>query len=468
MEGAEIFLGDIIFLKARFEVKCMASRKITNWNVVADTEPKKMALEIVEEGLRASNPYSSVIEALSRMSDQIQARRRKVVVGFGKASYQMALACEESLGDRIDSGAIIVPKGSVKDSGLKRIRLLEGTHPVPTQLNVDSAREILQLTGGLASDDLVICLISGGGSALFTYPAQDITLEDKQEMTKLMLAAGLTIQEINCIRKHISGVKGGQLARHIYPAWVVSLILSDVVGDDLSSIASGPTSPDPYTFEDVMALFHKYHITEKVPENIAARIARGLEGRIPDTPKPDDRIFAKVANVIVANNTRTLYSMAERAESFGVKTMILTSYLEGEAREVGKVIGSIAKQVITQNLPLKPACAIFLGGETTVTLRGNGRGGRNQEMALSVALSIRGLPKVIFVSVGSDGIDGNSDAAGAIVDGRTIDRALEKGLSPLKYLENNDSNTFLKAVDSLIYTGPTGTNVNDLSFLLFP
>ncbi|MGQ9781635.1 MAG: glycerate kinase type-2 family protein [Nitrososphaeria archaeon] len=448
------------------EVNDVASRKILNWSEIADSEPKRIALEVVEEGLKASNPYSSVIETLSRTSDQVRAQGKIVVVGFGKASYQMALACEMFFGDKVDSGLIIAPKGSVKDVALKKIELLEGTHPVPTELNVESAKKILQLTRHLSPEDLVICLISGGGSALFTYPAHGITIQDKQEMTKLMLAAGLTIQEINCIRKHISEVKGGQLARHIYPARVISLILSDVVGDDLSSIASGPTSPDPYTYKDVMALFEKYHITEKVPENILARIRQGLEGKISDTPKPDDRIFSKITNIIVANNIKTLRSMAEKAESFGIKTMILTSYLEGEAREVGKVIGSIAKQVVDQGSPLKPPCAIFFGGETTVTLRGNGKGGRNQEMALSVALSINGLPKVTFVSVGSDGIDGNSDAAGAIIDGKTIEKAEEKGLPPIKYLENNDSNTFLRAVNSLIYTGLTGTNVNDLAFLL--
>ena len=444
----------------------MVYRKIINWNDISDTKPRRMALEIVEEGLKAANPYSSVVETLSKMSNKTETYNKIVVVGFGKASYQMALACEKALGERIKAGAIIVPKESVKDISLKKVRVLEGTHPVPTELNVNSTKELLSLTEGLTSDDLVICLISGGGSALFTYPAQDITLQDKQEMTKLMLAAGLTIQEINCIRKHISGVKGGQLARHIFPAHVISLILSDVVGDELSSIASGPTSPDPYTFKDVFALFEKYHIMERVPKNILNRIMMGIDGKVADTPKPNDKIFGKVTNFIVANNIKILQTMAKKAISLGLKTMILTSYLEGEAREVGKVIGSIAKQLVLQNSLLKPPCMVFFGGETTVTLKGNGKGGRNQEMALSTALSIKGLSNTTFVSVGSDGIDGNSDAAGAIIDGETISKALQKGLSPLKFLDNNDSNTFLKTVNCLIYTGPTGTNVNDLSFLL--
>ncbi len=444
----------------------MTSRKILNWNDLCVTEPDRAALEIVECGIEAANPYSSVVKTLSTIFKQKKIHKTIVVVGFGKASYQMALACENVLNKVIKAGAVIVPKGSIKDCRLKKIKILEGTHPIPTELNVNSAKELLSLTESLNSNDLVLCLISGGGSALFTYPAKGVTLRDEQEMTKLMLAEGLTIQEINCIRKHISDVKGGQFARHIYPAKVISLVLSDVVGDELSSIASGPTSPDPYTFEDVYSLFEKYHILEKVPENILNRIKQGVDGKIPDTPKRDDRIFSKVTNIVVANNTKALQAMANKAKSLGLKTMILTSYLEGEAKEVGKVIGSIGKQILNQNVPLRPPCIIFLGGETTVTLRGNGRGGRNQEMALSFALAIKGLPHIRFVSIGSDGIDGNSDAAGAIVEGCTIEKALGRGLDPLKFLENNDSYTFLKQLGCLIMTGPTGTNVNDLTFLI--
>ncbi|MEM2153990.1 MAG: glycerate kinase [Nitrososphaeria archaeon] len=444
----------------------MNAKKILNWNELSTTKEKAIVLDIIEAGLEAANPYSSVLNTLSALSEEIGRFKKVIVIGFGKASYRMALACEKVLDERISDGAIIVPKGSIKFSELKKIRLLEGTHPVPTEINVNSAKTLLEISKGLTSEDLVICLISGGGSALFTYPAEGITLEDKQEMTRLLLAAGSTIQEINCIRKHISGVKGGQLARHVYPANLISLILSDVVGDDLSSIASGPTSPDPYTFKDVYALFEKYRLIDRVPKNILKRVMDGLDGKVQDTPKPGDKIFEKVKNIIVANNIGTLKAMEEKAKSYGLNTMILTSYLEGEAREVGRVVASIAKQVISQKSPLCPPCAIFFGGETTVTLKGNGKGGRNQEMALSVAIAIKGLPNTIFASIGSDGIDGNSDAAGAIVDGQTIENALQKNLSPIKYLENNDSNTFLKQLNSLIYTGPTGTNVNDLSILL--
>ncbi|MCX8189102.1 MAG: glycerate-2-kinase family protein, partial [Nitrososphaeria archaeon] len=263
----------------------MNTKKILNWNELSVSKEKTIILDIIEAGLETANPYSSVLNTLTTLSKEIERFRKIVVIGFGKASYRMALACEKVLGERISDGAIIVPKGSVKFPELKKIRLLEGTHPVPTEINVNSARTLLEISKGLSSEDLVICLISGGGSALFTYPAEGITLEDKQEMTRLLLAVGSTIQEINCIRKHISGVKGGQLARHVYPANLLSLILSDVVGDDLSSIASGPTSPDPYTFKDVYALFEKYHLVYCVAKNIMERVMAGLDGRVQDTPK---------------------------------------------------------------------------------------------------------------------------------------------------------------------------------------
>lgn len=444
----------------------MISKPIENRQEFLNDPTRSIVVEILEEGLRSANPYSSVISELSRLSGRLGNRGKIIVVGFGKASHSMALACEKFLGERIASGTIIVPKGSVESSELARITILEGTHPIPTDINVNAVKQLLSCTANLNEKDLVICLISGGGSALSTYPAKGITLSDKQEMTKLLLAAGSTIQEINCIRKHISAVKGGQLARHFYPAQVIGLILSDVVGDEISSIASGPTSADQSTFEDVWALFEKYDLIEKAPKNILERVRKGLNGEVPDTPKQGDRVFEKVTNILVANSMKALKAMALKAESLGLKSTVLTSYLEGEAREVGKVIASIAKQVVFHRVPIEPPCAIFFGGETTVTVRGKGKGGRNQELALSLATAIKGLPKVTFSSIGSDGIDGYSDAAGAIVDGATIGKALKKGLSPTYYLQNNDSNSFFRQVGDLIYTGQTGTNVNDLAFLL--
>jgi len=427
---------------------------------------KQMALRIIKHGIEAANPYSSVMSSLQRMRDLSNVKGRRVILGFGKASYSMALACEKFFGDGIWSGAIIAPKGSVTCSKLQKIKVLEGTHPVPSKLNLSSAQSLLSLVKNLTKDDFVICLISGGGSALLTFPALGISLTDKQEMTRLLLAAGATIGEINCIRKHVSAVKGGQLARLIRPARLTSLILSDVVGDELSSIASGPTCPDPSSFRDAWQLLQKYQLISRMPKGIVARMTKGVQGKVPDTPKPGDKIFNRAKNNIVANNMKTLLSMADYSRSLGLRSVIVTSFLQGEAKEVGKVIGSIARQVAEYDSPVRRPCALFFGGETTVRVEGSGKGGRNQELAISVAMSIKGLQKVVFTSVGSDGIDGNSDSAGAIVDGKTIMKALEKKLDPTVFLDNNDSNAFLESLRCLIRTGPTGTNVNDLSLLL--
>ncbi len=441
-------------------------RRIANWEEIAKGEAESLVLEILEEGLRAADPFASVREALPGLMGFIRSFERVMVIGFGKASPGMALACEASLGDAILGGAIIAPKGSVGDKRPERIEVLEGTHPIPSELNLRAAERLLSISKGLSNRDLIITLISGGGSALFAYPAPGITLEDKVEATKLLLAAGANIWEVNCIRKHISAVKGGQLVKHANPARILGLILSDVVGDDISSIASGPTSPDPSTYGDAWAILERHGLIDRFPRNILKRFREGLGGGIPDTPKPGDPIFEGVRNVIVANNMRALSAMAAMVESRGLRAMIATSYLEGEAKEVGKVIGSIAKQIRDRGQPLSPPCAVLFGGETTVTLRGEGKGGRNQELALSVAISIAGLRDTWFASIGSDGIDGTTDAAGAIVSGETAGEALVRGLDPVKFLENNDSHSILKELGRLIYTGPTGTNVNDLAMLL--
>jgi len=438
--------------------------KILNRSDLERSEKHRLVLEILEEGLRSADPYSSTFETLLSLAPEFSKYRRKIVIGFGKASYRMALASERVLGE-IWAGGIIVPKGSVTTNELVKIRIFEGTHPVPSQINVEATREVLSLLSQLAEDDLVICLISGGGSALFVQP-YGVSLSEKQEVTRLLLSCGANIHEINCVRKHLSAVKGGNLARLIYPASGISLILSDVVGDDIDTIASGPTSPDKTSFRDAWNILEKYGLLDKVPKNVLDHIRMGIDGKIPETPKADDPVFKKIRNIIVANNMRALSAMAEKAKTLGLKPMIITSYLEGEAREVGKVIGSIARQILQYKNPIAPPCALFFGGETTVTVRGKGVGGRNQELALSVAIGLKGASNVIFASLGSDGIDGNSDAAGAIVDGETLKEAEEAGLSPFAYLENNDSNSFFERLKTAIHTGLTGTNVNDLAVLV--
>lgn len=427
---------------------------------------KRIVIEILKEGLRSADPYSSTLNALSKELSYLKSFNKRIVVGFGKASYKMALACEKILGYAITAGAIIVPRGYKQKGHLRRIEVYEGTHPVPSNINIKSTKQILSLLENLSEKDLVVCLISGGGSALFSLPKKGISIRDKQNVTKLLLDAGANIQELNCVRKHISAVKGGQLIKQIYPAHTLSLIISDVIGDDLSTIASGPTSPDPSTFKDALFILRKYGVMRMVPRNVVEHLRLGLEGKVQETPKPGNAIFKRAKNIIIANNMSALSSMSDKALSYNIKPLILTSYLEGEAREAGRVIGSIAKQILYQNLPVKPPCALLIGGETTVTVIGAGRGGRNQELALSFAISIKGLKRVVLASIGSDGVDGNSNDAGAIVDGTTIERALQKGLDPLMFLKNNDSNTFFNKLGGcLIHTGPTGTNVSDLAVL---
>jgi glycerate-2-kinase len=442
-------------------------RTVVDGNDNLGARNKRTAIEILKEGLRSADPYYSTLNALNKESKYIEDFDRLVIIGFGKASFKMALACEKFFGNAIYAGAIMIPRNFIQKGHLRRIEVLEGTHPIPSKLNVRSSERILSLVKGLNEKDLVICLISGGGSALFSLPKEGIGLRDKQKVTKLLLDAGVNIQELNCVRKHISAVKGGQLAKKIYPARTMSFIISDVVGDDLSAIASGPTSPDPSTFNDALYILKRHSLLKRVPRSVIKHLRLGLEGKVQETPKPGDVVFERVKNVIVANNLSALSSMANKALSLKIKPLVLTSYLEGEAREVGKVIGSIAKQIVYRSLPLKPPCAVFFGGETTVTVTGFGKGGRNQELALSCAISVRGLTKVTFASIGSDGVDGNSGAAGAVVDGTTIDRALGKGLDPFRFLEDNDTNTFFSKLGGcLIQTGPTGTNVSDLAVLL--
>lgn len=444
----------------------MSYRRVRNWQSLSVSIARQFALKIVEKGLESADPYSAVIEAMKVQSGTLGGSGKKIVVGFGKASYRMAQACEDFLRDQISAGAIIVPKGSFADGSLSRIRVLEGTHPIPSKLSLRSTRQVLSLVRNLAKEDVVICLISGGGSALFALPKDGITLSDKQEMTRLLLAAGASIQETNTVRKHISAVKGGQLARIIAPAKCLSLILSDVVGDDISSIASGPTAPDSSTYDDAWAVLEKYNLVGAAPKSIIEHIKSGLAARVPENPKPGDSIFMKVENLVVANNTGALSAMTKKAERLELNTLVMTSRQEGEAKEVGKRIGVLARQIVKEGKPIKPPCAVLFGGETTVTVKGKGKGGRNQEVALSAAISLKGLHDVAFISIGSDGIDGNTDAAGAIVDGGTVDHAFNIGLAD-KFLDENDSNTFLEAKeDCLVRTGPTGTNVNDLAVLV--
>lgn len=439
--------------------------KILNKNLLSKSKRREDVLEILEEGLRVSDPKKSVMEALDSMKNDVYKARRIFVIGFGKASAKMAEGCEEKLEDKICDCAIIVPE-SVEAGDLRGVRVFRGTHPIPSEANVESTRKLISVCSGLTEEDLVICLISGGGSSLLTFPAEGITLEEKRRATDILLKSGAEIKEINTVRKHISSVKGGQLINFLKPARVVSLILSDIVGDPVEYIASGPTSPDPSTFKDAYDVILKYGLMDKLPKSVVERVERGLRGEVPETPKPGDEVFNSVKNIVVSNNMKSLTAMERKAGELGYNTLVLTSFSEGEAREVGRFLCAVMKQIAAYDSPVrKPACLI-VGGETTVTVKGRGKGGRNQELTLSIVLNCRGVKNFVFASIGSDGVDGYTDAAGAIADCSTLENAYNSGLNPEKFLEENDSYNFFRRTGDLIFTGPTGTNVNDFTVAL--
>lgn len=386
------------------------------------------------------------------------------VIGAGKAGASMAKALEEMLTDRIAQGLVIVKYGHLAD--LNKVKLVEAGHPVPDEQGRQGAQAMMDLAVRAQEDDLVICVLSGGGSALLPLPAEGVSLADKQDTTRALLACGATIHEINAVRKHISLVKGGGLARAVFPAMLVALVLSDVIGDDLDVIASGPTVPDSSTFADCMDVFKKYGITEKVPRAVLNYMQQGVEGKTAENPKPGDLLFGGVQNLIVASNVECILAAGEKARALGYNTLILSSMIEGETLDVAQVHAGIAKEILKTGHPLsRPAC-VLSGGETTVTLRGEGLGGRNQEFALAAAIHIAGWDDIVVLSGGTDGTDGPTDAAGAVADSLSVERAHDLGLAPAALLAENDAYHFFEKLGDLIKTGPTNTNVMDLRIML--
>jgi len=419
---------------------------------------RRQALAIFKAALQAANPAEAVAGRLAR--EDLTRYRHIYVAGAGKAGAAMARAAERVLGRRITRGLLNVKYGHI--APLRRIELNECGHPVPDQRGVEGARRIAEIATGAGVDDLVLCLISGGASALLPLPADPIALDEKQEVTKLLLACGASIHEINAVRKHISQIKGGQLARLAYPAQVLSLLLSDVIGDDLDVIGSGPTAPDASTFAITRTILEKYEIFQRVPAAVRQRIERGVCGQIPETPKQGDPIFARVRNVVIGSNRMAVDAAAARARELGFRTLVLSTFIEGETREIARMHAAIAKEIVHAGRPLKPPACMITGGETTVTLRGDGLGGRNQEFVLSAAIDIAGLPNVVLLSAGTDGSDGPTDAAGAIADGRTLTR---NPRAP-EFLAGNDSYHYFEGLGDLIVTGPTHTNVGDVRLIL--
>ncbi len=419
---------------------------------------------IFREALRSVDP-SLIVKVYA---DEIRSCYRTgnftdlIVTGFGKASYQMAKSVEEVLdGDMITGGIIVTKYGHIKSrhpGDLKKIKTREAGHPIPDANGIKAAEEIINLLRNTDEKTLVLCLVSGGGSALFVSPCNGITLGEKQEITDLLLRAGADITELNAVRKHISAVKGGRLAAIAYPSEVISLMISDVIGDKLDVIASGPTAPDTSTYRDALDVISKFNLADKSPRTVMDVLNRGLAGELPDTPKQDNPIFRKVRNIVIGSNRTALEAAEREALSLGLDTEIISYDLTGEAREAGKWLAKKA-------MWYKGAKCLISGGETTVTVKGEGKGGRNTELALSFAMEIEGIEGITLLSAGTDGTDGPTDAAGAIVDGRTIAKAKSLGLNPGEYLQNNDSYNFFKETDSLLITGPTGTNVMDVQII---
>ncbi len=433
---------------------------------------REAALAIFHAALDAADPRSAVYQAVQRDGNTLNvgartydlARGRVFVVGFGKASAAMAQAIEEICGDAITRGMVSVKYGHTVP--LRKIELNEAGHPLPDVNSVHATEKILALLRETSADDLVICLISGGGSALLELLVEGISLDDLGAATDALLRSGATINELNAVRKHLSQVKGGQLARRAKDAQVLALILSDVIGSPLDTIASGPTAPDSTTFADALSVIERRGVREQLPSSVVRHIERGARGEIADTPKSNDPIFARVHNVVIADNRIACDAAVQTARELGFNPLLLTSRVQGEAREIAKIFAAIAKEITQSDRPApRPACVIA-GGETTVTVRGRGKGGRNQEFALAAAIEIGGMPDVVVLSAGTDGTDGPTDTAGALADGTTLSRAAERRMDAHKYLSNNDAYHFFQPLNDLIITGPTNTNVNDVMLLL--
>lgn len=434
---------------------------------------RKHAENIFQAAIDAVNAQNCVAEHLERTGNRFRAGNIELdlsgfeniyVIGAGKATAPMAAAVESILADRITSGIIMVKYSHT--ALLKTIRTIEAGHPVPDENGMKGAGLIMETTKAAGENDLIICLLSGGGSALMPLAAPGLTLAEKQETIKHLLACGADISEINAIRKHLSAIKGGQLARAAAPAAMITLIVSDVVGDSLDVIASGPTVEDTSTFAGCLETIEKYKLTDKLPDSVIKRIKQGAARQVDETPKPGGLNRNKLFHLIVASNFKALCSAAGRAEDLGYKTLILSSLIGGDTTEAACFHAAIAKQIADTGHPVSPPACIISGGESTVKIQGNGLGGRSQEFCLAAALQIEDHNNIVILCAGTDGTDGPTDAAGAVVDSATISRAASLGLDAAGFLRENDSYNFFARTGELLVTGPTGTNVMDVRIML--
>ncbi|MCD6488075.1 MAG: glycerate kinase [Desulfurococcales archaeon] len=445
------------------------SRGLDEWNIdellsYGDIEAKKKALLLAEEALKASNPYNSVYDRIRVVGDTIvidsysfPIRGGIYVVAIGKAACSMAKAVEDKLGDKIVDGVAITKYGY--RIPLKYIRVVEAGHPIPDENSLKGTEEALRIAKKVRENDILFFLISGGGSALFVYPENDLSLNDIITVNELLLKSGAKIHEINVVRKHLSRVKGGKFAK-LVRGTLISLILSDVVGDKIESIASGPTSKDPSTFSDAFRVLVNYGLLDKIPQRVRSFIERGMKGKVEETLKED---LPNVYNIIVGSVKLACEAVAKKAAQLGLKPYILTTTLEGEAKDAAIAFGSIIEEIKRYNRPFSTPCAIIAGGETTVTIYGEpGLGGPNQEFALSIARKIKDLDNVAVLALDTDGTDGPTDAAGGLVDSKTYYRLIDAGIDIEDVLNRHDSYNALKKCNALLITGPTYTNVNSI------
>jgi hydroxypyruvate reductase len=434
---------------------------------------RRAASTVLAEALRAADPATLVRRSLRLRGGTLEAagfrqrlgRGRIAMLAVGKAAPAMARAAEEALGPHLGEALAVT---SAPAEGLARTRLIVAGHPLPDARGESAAAEAEGLARGLGRDDLLLVLVSGGASALLPAPADGVALADKAAVTSLLLRSGATIAELNAVRKHLSRLKGGGLARAAAPAGVVGLVLSDVVGDDLSTIGSGLLSPDPTSFADAAGVLRARGVWDAAPEAVRARLTAGCAGTVPETPKPGDPSLRRVATRIVGSNRVSVAAAARAARRLGLRPLVLTTRLEGEAREVARVLVAMLRECIETGRPAAPPVCLLAGGETTVTVRGDGRGGRNQELVVAAAEALATFPgPAVVASLGTDGVDGSSDAAGGVADDTSASRARSMGLPPAAdFLGRSDSNGYLAPLGDLIMTGPTGTNVMDVTVLL--
>ena len=430
--------------------------------------PREAALTIWRAALAAAAVGPLVRSVLRRDADTLTCGSltvdlshvsRVIVLGCGKAAAAMAAAVEAVLGDRITKGFVVVKDGYTLPTRI--VEVAEAGHPVPDRRGLAAAERILSMAEGATPHDLIVFVISGGGSALLPAPAAPVSLEQKQEVTRLLLGAGATIGELNAVRKHLSRLKGGQLARAGAPATILTLVLSDVIGDPLDVIASGPTAPDPSTFGDALEVLARRGVLDRVPWTVRDRLEAGARGEIAETPKPGDRLFSGVKHVVVGNNRLVVQAAAGAATALGYPALVASGAIEGEA-------SAAAPELVAQGRELSPPGCLVAGGETTVTVRGGGQGGRCQEFGLAAALALGDGDDLVVLAGGTDGTDGPTDAAGAVVDAGTVRRGRAAGLDAARALADNDAYTFLSAAGDLLVSGPTNTNLLDLYIVIRP